>query len=66
MFGRKEVGWETTEMAFGTDAAAQGELARKDDIGIERRLELFRLEVEIRGCEKRAFDVRRQIAHTAA
>jgi pyruvate dehydrogenase E1 component alpha subunit len=28
-----------------------------DDIGLERRLELFRLQVEIRDCEKRAYDL---------
>jgi pyruvate dehydrogenase E1 component alpha subunit len=44
-------------MTSGSDAAAQAELVRNDDIGIERRLELFRLQVEIRDCEKRAFDL---------
>jgi len=28
-----------------------------DDIGLEARLELYRLQVEIRGCEKRAYDL---------
>ncbi len=28
-----------------------------DDIGIEKRLELYRLQVEIRDCEKRAYDL---------
>jgi acetoin:2,6-dichlorophenolindophenol oxidoreductase subunit alpha len=28
-----------------------------DDIGLEKRLELFRLQVEIRDCEKRAYDL---------
>src|ERR1039458_3076537 len=28
-----------------------------DDIGLTRRLELFRLQVEIRDCEKRAYDL---------
>ena len=28
-----------------------------DDIGVEQRLELFRLQLEIRDCEKRAYDL---------
>jgi len=30
---------------------------RNDDIGVETRLELFRLQIEIRDCEKRAYDL---------
>ena len=41
-------------MKPGNDASAQFEPAGNDDIGLERRLELFRLQVEIRDCEKRA------------
>ena len=28
-----------------------------DDIGLEKRLELYRLQIEIRDCEKRAYDL---------
>ena len=35
----------------------RGRPPRNDDIGLDRRLELFRLQVEIRDCEKRAFDL---------
>jgi acetoin:2,6-dichlorophenolindophenol oxidoreductase subunit alpha len=38
-------------------AATGGDRLRNDDIGLDRRLELFRLQVEIRDCEKRAFDL---------
>jgi acetoin:2,6-dichlorophenolindophenol oxidoreductase subunit alpha len=44
-------------MASGQSAAAQADAPRNDDIGVERRLELFRLQVEIRDCEKRAYDL---------
>ena len=36
---------------------AQATAARNDDIGVEKRLELYRLQVEIRDCEKRAHDL---------
>jgi TPP-dependent pyruvate/acetoin dehydrogenase alpha subunit len=44
-------------MKPGNNASAQSEPAGNDDIGLERRLELFRLQVEIRDCEKRAHDL---------
>src|SRR6201995_3605715 len=44
-------------MKSGMSAAAQSEPVGNDDIGLERRLELFRLQVEIRDCEKRAHDL---------
>src|ERR1700693_2349920 len=44
-------------MASVKDATAPNDGLRKDDIGLDRRLELFRLQVEIRDCEKRAFDL---------
>ena len=44
-------------MKSGMSAAAQSEPVGNDDIGLERRLELFRLQVEIRDCEKRAYDL---------
>ena len=44
-------------MTSGNDVVAQVEPVGNDDIGLERRLELFRLQVEIRDCEKRAYDL---------
>ena len=44
-------------MASVTGATAPGDRLENDDIGLDRRLELFRLQVEIRDCEKRAFDL---------
>jgi acetoin:2,6-dichlorophenolindophenol oxidoreductase subunit alpha len=44
-------------MKSGMSEAAQSEPVGNDDIGLERRLELFRLQVEIRDCEKRAYDL---------
>jgi len=44
-------------MASEQSVAAQSDAPRNDDIGVERRLELFRLQVEIRDCEKRAHDL---------
>ena len=38
-------------------ASGQGAAAPNDDIGIDCRLELYRLQVEIRDCEKRAHDL---------
>ena len=45
---------ETTAMTSTMSATAVTERLRNDDIGLDRRLELFRLQVEIRDCEKRA------------
>jgi hypothetical protein len=53
-FQSQRFGWETTCMASATGA---NDGLRNDDIGLERRLELFRLQVEIRDCEKRAHDL---------
>jgi pyruvate dehydrogenase E1 component alpha subunit len=44
-------------MASEHSAAATLGAPRNDDIGVEKRLELFRLQVEIRDCEKRAYDL---------
>src|ERR1700690_3912576 len=44
-------------MASAKDATAPNESLSNDDIGLERRLELFRLQVEIRDCEKRAHNL---------
>src|ERR1700683_2809506 len=44
-------------MGSGHSAAAQLGAPRNDDTGVEQRLELFRLQVEIRDCEKRAYDL---------
>src|SRR6202046_440751 len=44
-------------MASVKDATAPNDGLRNDDIGLDRRLELFRLQVEIRDCEKRAHDL---------
>src|SRR5260370_30072994 len=44
-------------MASGDRAVGQLDVPRNDDIGVEQRLELFRLQVEIRDCEKRAYDL---------
>src|ERR1700748_1831197 len=44
-------------MASEQSAAARLEAPPNDDIGVEQRLKLFRLQVEIRDCEKRAFDL---------
>src|ERR1700728_2353262 len=44
-------------MASGSNPAVQSASLSNDDIGLERRLELFRLQVEIRDCEKRAHDL---------
>jgi acetoin:2,6-dichlorophenolindophenol oxidoreductase subunit alpha len=53
----KDFGRETTDMASAAGATTGGDRLRNDDIGLDRRLELFRLQVEIRDCEKRAFDL---------
>ena len=53
----EEFGWEATNMASGRKPAAQSRPLSNDDIGLDRRLELFRLQVEIRDCEKRAYDL---------
>jgi TPP-dependent pyruvate/acetoin dehydrogenase alpha subunit len=47
----------TRDMASGGNAAPEAAAARNDDIGMEQRLEMFRLQVEVRDCEKRAFDL---------
>ena len=44
-------------MASGSNPAVQNAPLSNDDIGLEHRLELFRLQVEIRDCEKRAHDL---------
>src|ERR1700748_74021 len=44
-------------MASEQSAAARLEAPPNDDIGVEQRLKLFRLQVEIRDCEKRAYDL---------
>src|SRR5580700_6357373 len=44
-------------MASEQSAAARLNAPRNDDISVEQRLELFRLQVEIRDCEKRAHDL---------
>jgi TPP-dependent pyruvate/acetoin dehydrogenase alpha subunit len=44
-------------MASEQSAAALLNAPRNDDISVEQRLELFRLQVEIRDCEKRAYDL---------
>src|SRR6202161_3804934 len=44
-------------MASVEDGTSPNDGLRNDDIGLDRRLELFRLQVEIRDCEKRAFDL---------
>ena len=44
-------------MASEQGAAPRTDASRNDDIGVEQRLELFRLQVEIRDCEKRAYDL---------
>src|ERR1700723_2369535 len=44
-------------MASEQSAAARLNAPPNDDIGLEQRLELFRLQVEIRDCEKRAYDL---------
>jgi TPP-dependent pyruvate/acetoin dehydrogenase alpha subunit len=44
-------------MASVESASALLDAPRNDDIGVEQRLELFRLQVEIRDCEKRAYDL---------
>src|SRR5271163_2853424 len=38
-------------------ATAPRDELQNDDIGLDRRLELFRVQVEIRDCEKRAYDL---------
>ncbi len=42
---------------MAADTTASGGLAANDDIGQATRLELYRLQVEIRDCEKRAYDL---------
>ena len=44
-------------MASEQSVATRLEAPPNDDIGVARRLELFRLQVEIRDCEKRAHDL---------
>lgn len=44
-------------MSRKSGSAAKIAPQTNDDIGLERRLELFRLQVEIRDCEKRAYDL---------
>jgi TPP-dependent pyruvate/acetoin dehydrogenase alpha subunit len=44
-------------MADSTAGAPGGGAQSNDDIGVETRLDLFRLQVEIRDCEKRAYDL---------
>ncbi len=44
-------------MASEQGAAARVDAPRNDDIGVEQKLELFRLQAEIRDCEKRAYDL---------
>lgn len=44
-------------MADSTPGAPSGEALSNDDVGLEIRLDLFRLQVEIRDCEKRAHDL---------
>jgi acetoin:2,6-dichlorophenolindophenol oxidoreductase subunit alpha len=44
-------------MASLKAATAPRDQLQNDDIGLDARLELFRLQVEIRDCEKRAYDL---------
>src|SRR5580658_1678831 len=44
-------------MASLKAATAPRDELQNDDIGLDRRLELFRVQVEIRDCEKRALDL---------
>jgi pyruvate dehydrogenase E1 component alpha subunit len=44
-------------MADLSAGASSGEALSNDDIGLETRLEMFQLQVEIRDCEKRAYDL---------
>src|ERR1700687_5730458 len=48
---------DALEMASERSAVAPEGAPRNDDIGVETRLELFRLQIEIRDCEKRAYDL---------
>src|SRR5277367_1443077 len=50
-------GGGSCEMASEQGAAPRTDASRNDDIDVEQRLELFRLQVEIRDCEKRAYDL---------
>jgi acetoin:2,6-dichlorophenolindophenol oxidoreductase subunit alpha len=45
------------EVAAGVMFMATKNPVTNDDIGLEKRLELYRLQVEIRDCEKRAYDL---------
>ena len=44
-------------MVHAKEESPPGEALSNDDIGLETRLEIFRLHVEIRDCEKRAYDL---------
>jgi pyruvate dehydrogenase E1 component alpha subunit len=44
-------------MAVSQASAPPDDSLSNDDIGVETRLEMFRLQVEIRDCEKRAYDL---------
>jgi len=44
-------------MAANAKSAKKSPALKNDDIGAEARLQMFRLQVEIRDCEKRAFDL---------
>ena len=53
----KSVRWETTTWHPDRTRRCKDAPLSNDDIGLEHRLELFRLQVEIRDCEKRAHDL---------
>jgi pyruvate dehydrogenase E1 component alpha subunit len=44
-------------MAANAKSAKKSPALKNDDIGVDTRLELYRSQVEIRDCEKRAFDL---------
>ncbi len=50
----EEPGYAMTDPSAGTPL---GDALSNDDIGLDTRLDMFRLQVEIRDCEKRAYDL---------
>lgn len=44
-------------MAANAKSAKKSSALKNDDIGAEKRLQMYRLQVEIRDCEKRAYDL---------
>jgi pyruvate dehydrogenase E1 component alpha subunit len=52
-------------MASVTGAAAPSDWLQNDEIGLDRRLELFRLQVEIRDCEARSIFLQNMIKGTS-